>query len=224
MSLIENFNLTHFANREQAGILLAEKLLHLSGRSPVVLAIPRGGIVVAREIALKLNAELDLIFIKKIGARGNPELAIGAVSEDGGVYRNEELIRELMISEQYIEKEISTQLKKLSEKAEIFSEYRNRPLLKNRLVIITDDGIATGATMISAINCINLQEPKSIFVALPVGPPDTIESISDMVDGMICLLTPEYFMAVGRFYEEFEQVSDSEVIKILKEFSHMKIS
>src|SRR3972149_8568640 len=117
-----------------------------------------------------------------------------------------------MISEQYIEKEISTQLKKLSEKAEIFSEYRNRPVLKERLVIITDDGIATGATMISAINCINMQEPKSIFVALPVGPPEAIDTISNMVDSVICLLTPDYFMAVGKFYEEFKQVSDLEVI------------
>jgi len=222
MLFARNPDFTHFENRKQAGILLSERLIHLADKDSVVLAIPRGGLVVGREIALRLNAELDMIITKKLGAPGEPELAIGSVAEDGKVYRNEELINKLMISEEYIEKETKIQLKNLSEKTKIFSKFRKKAALKDRAIIITDDGIATGATMISAINYVKTQEPKSISVALPVGPPETVDTLAEMVNNVICLIIPEHFMAVGEFYKEFDQVSDLEVIEILKEFSDKK--
>jgi len=222
MSLISKSNIIRFKNRKQAGILLGEKLIHLVEKEPVVLAIPRGGVVVGREIAFRLNAELDLIITKKIGAPFNSELAIGSVAEDGSVYRNEELIKRLDISEEYIKEEAMVQLRNIKERTKIFSKYRSCILPKGKTVIITDDGIATGATMISAINCIKMKEPKSIFVALPVGPAETIYELLKIVKSVICLMKPEYFMAVGEFYEEFCQISDLEVIDTLREFSERK--
>ena len=222
MSLIIGSKPAHFKNRKQAGILLGEKLKYLTDKNPVVLAIPRGGVIIGREIALKLNAEIDLIITKKIGAPDNPEFAIGAVSENGAVYLNEDLISRSGISQKYIEEEIKRQSENLRERGELFSKYRKRITVRRKLVIITDDGIATGATMVSAINCIKMQEPQSIFIALPVGPPETIDFLSGMVNCVVCLLTPEIFMAVGEFYDDFDQIDDSEVIEILKEFYSKK--
>ncbi len=222
MSLIMDSKLTRFKNRKQAGILLGEKLKYLKNKNPVVLSIPRGGAVIGREIALKLEAEFDLIITKKLGAPGNPELAIGAVSENGAVYLNKDLISWSEISQEYIRNEIKKQSQNLRERGELFSKYRKKVVVRGKSVIITDDGIATGATMASAINCTKMQQPQSIFIALPVGPPEAIDFLSGIVNCVVCLLTPKAFMSVGEYYEDFKQIDDSEVIEILKEFHSKK--
>lgn len=205
-----------FKNRIEAGKKLAKKLLDYRGKNVVVLAIPRGGVVIAFEVAKVLSAQLDLIITRKLGAPYNEELAIGAVAPDGSVVLDEELIRELQVSETYVngtKKSEMDEIKRRMEKYRGTSEYTN---LKNKTVIIVDDGIATGATVLAAIKFLRNKNAEKIIVAVPVMPFDSVEKIRGETDELVTLEIPKSFSAVGEFYEDFPQTSDEEVVRLLK--------
>jgi len=210
-----------YENRQQAGKLLAKRLKKLKDEGkivdPVVVALPRGGIPVALEIAKELNAPLDLLFVKKIPAPGNEELAIGSVSENGIVFLNQELIQRLGVDENYLQEK---GIEKIQEMARLRDKYKYDPLpLEGKDVILVDDGIATGASMYLAAQSVARDLPRSIIIAVPVAPKD--EAVLNMLQSVShhleILDTPELFMSVGRWYKDFHQLSDSEVKELLKE-------
>ena len=201
-----------FKDRFTAGKLLAKELKkYKNKKDAIVLAIPRGGLQIGCSIAKELNLNLDIILTKKIGYPGNPEYAIGAVS------LTSEIVEEQGISKDYIQNEITNIRKSLKERYKKYLGKSKPQNLKNKIVILTDDGIATGKTMLLTIKLIKEQKPKKIIVAIPVGPIDNIELLKENADEVICLYSPENFFAIGEFYENFEQVSDEEAIKLLKE-------
>jgi putative phosphoribosyl transferase len=210
-----------YADRTQAGKALAEKLLGFSDERPVAVGLPRGGVVIAAEIAKRLKCDLDVIIAGKLRAPYNPELAIGAVTEDGHVYLNRSIVRDLRIKDDYIEEEKKERLKTVSERLALYRKVRKKVPLRDRTVILADDGLATGSTMISAIQAAKAEGAKKILVAVPGGPRDTVELIKEMseVSEVVCPLMPAPFYAVSQLYLEFDQVEDSEVVNILKEFA-----
>ncbi len=208
-----------FSNRREAGRLLGEKLRHLSDKNPLVIGLPRGGVIVADEIADVLDSELDVLVPSKIGAPGNPELAIGAVMEDGSVCLNEDIAGWYGVNEGYIEKAVELQMEKIGRRIEAYRKVRDKVPVEGRYVILTDDGVATGATMKSAIKWVSSHSSTRVVVALPVGPDDTIRKLSSMADEVICLKAPMFFSAVSQFYIEFDQVDDEEVINVLRKHS-----
>ncbi len=210
-----------FENREEAGEKLAEKILReleadqVKGKK-IVLAIPRGGVVTGKEIAKKLKAALDIIITKKIGAPGNPELAIGAVGPGGEEVIDEQLAGRVGADEKYIQeqkKEIEAEIKR-REKG--LRGDRAQPKFKDKIIILTDDGVATGATMLAAIEVLRQDNPKKIIVAVPVIARDTLKKIERQADAVIYLEAPLMFFAVGQFYEDFPQTTDEEVKELLK--------
>ncbi len=207
-----------FKNRQEASQQLAEKLNHYKAKeNVVVLGIPRGGVVTAKRIAQELNCPLDIIVVKKIGAPNEQELAIGAIGETkGSSYLDEKLISELRVSQQYL-KEQSEKLKEEIKRRETLYRQTKPPLnLKEKVVIIVDDGTATGATAIAAIREVWNNEPKKVVIALPVAPIDTLHKLEKEADEVVVLETPSDFFAVGQFYENFPQVDDKEVIDLLQ--------
>jgi len=206
-----------FADRHETGRLLAEKLSEYTNTDTIIFAIPRGGVVVAYEVASKLNVPLDLIIPRKIGAPSQPELAIGAVAQDGTIVLNNRLVQQLGISKDYIEKESRKQIQEIERRLKKYrSNLKQYPNVKNKNVILIDDGIATGATVKAAILSLRKQKPKSIIIAIPVAPPDTIDSLKEQADKVICLETPDIFYAIGQFYQDFAQTTDDEVINLLR--------
>lgn len=204
-----------FKNREEAGRLLAKALRDYKGHDVVVLAIPRGGVVVGYYVAEELGCPLDVIVPRKLGAPLQPELAIGAVAEDGTTVLNEDLIESMGIPQQYIERKIREEVAEIKRRVSLYRSGREAIPVKDKIVILVDDGLATGATMRAAINYIKKFGPKVIVVAVPVAPPEVVRSLRREVDKVVCLSTPEPFFAIGQFYEEFEQVEDEEVIRLL---------
>ena len=207
-----------FKNREEAGKKLAKELEKYKAEKPIVLAIPRGGIIVGKEIAKELNSKLDLVIPRKIGAPWEKELAIGAVAPDGSLILNEDLIKELEVPQAYIQAEKERELKEIERRLKVYRGDKKFPELKNKVVILVDDGIATGATIKAAINFVKNQEPKKIVVAVPVAPLDTLKELEREVDEIVCLEKPKFMGAISEFYLDFRQVEDEEVIKIMKEF------
>jgi putative phosphoribosyl transferase len=206
-----------FRDRREAGQLLAERLEFLRGRQDLwVLGIPRGGVVVAAEIAQALEATLDVFIARKLGAPHNPELAVGAVASSGEVVFDQQLVAALGVPKSYLEAETKRQRAEIRRRMAAYRGDRPAPDLRGKSVVLADDGVATGATMRAAIQALQAAEPKELSVALPVGPPETIQELADMVDRMICLHTPAYFWAVGGFYLDFSQTSDAEVIELLQ--------
>ena len=205
-----------FQNRVEAGRRLAEKLSEYAGRDVVVLGIPRGGVVIGYEVAKELGASLDIITPRKIGAPNNPELAIGAVTQDGSVILNPEIVQYLDVPEKYIEQEKRRQIKEIERRMSKYREDEVYPKLEGRTVILVDDGIATGATMRAAIASIRRQKPSMLIMAVPVGARDTIYRLKREVDKLVCLSTPEPFYAIGQFYRNFEQTTDDAVITLLQ--------
>ena len=201
-----------FINRIDAGLQLAEKLSVYKNTDAVILAVPRGGVPIAYTIALELNLLMDLILTKKIGHPQNKEYAIGCVSLDQ-VYINN-MHKE--ISEAYLTAEIDKIKNELKEKYKKYTQHLDSIDYKNKIVIIVDDGMATGNTMIGTIDIVKLGEPKKIVIAIPVAPLEAINRLKGMVDSLICIDSPQNFIGVGQFYENFEQVSDQEVIQLLK--------
>lgn len=206
-----------FRDRIEAGRLLAGALERYNGKDTVILGIPRGGVVIAGEIAAKLGAELDIVLSRKLGAPGNPELALGAVSEDGKLFLHEMVKAQGFADSPYIKEEKARQMEEIKRRIAIFRKARPKTALKGKTVIVTDDGLATGATMQAALWMARHEGPKELISAVPVAPEDTIERLAPDADEMLILRVPRYFAAVGQFYEYFDQTGDDEVLRILKE-------
>ena len=206
-----------FTDRVDAGKRLASALSNFSGKKGIVLAIPRGGVPVGFEIAKTLKIPLDVIIPRKIGAPDNPELAIGAVAEDGTAILDDNLVKYLAVSREYIKEAIERQKQEIQRRLETYRQDSSYPNLKGFDVIVVDDGIATGSTMKAALASVKKRGAASITVAVPVGPPSTIEELEEVADRVVCLYTPEYFQAIGQFYSDFGQTTDEEVIKLLQE-------
>ncbi len=206
-----------FKNREEAGKLLAGELIEYRGQKAVVLGIPRGGVTVASEIAKALDTELDIALSHKLGTPGHEELAMGSISEDGTLFLNQELIREWDIGEVYIQQEKTRQMAEIKRRTALIRKVRPKIPLEGRIVIVVDDGVATGATTQAALWAVRMEQPKKMIAAIPVGPEDTIRRLAEDVDEMVCLRMPPLFEAVGQFYEQFHPVEDEEVLRILKD-------
>ena len=205
-----------FSDRVDAGKRLASTLRDYAGRDAIVLAIPRGGVVVGYEVAHTLQLQLDIIVPRKIGAPQNPELAIGAVTEDGSIMLDQRLIEYLRVPNSYIEKECKRQRLEIKRRLKLYRGDIPYPNLKGRDVIIVDDGIATGATIKAALTSIRKKDPKLIVIATPVAPPSTIKELKRDADHVVCISTPEHFFAIGQFYRDFPQNSDEEVKRLLQ--------
>jgi len=202
-----------FRNRDDAAHKLAEKLEPYRGQRPLVLAIPRGAVPMARVIADALGGEVDVVLVRKLRAPGNPELAIGAMDETGWAYLGE--YARQMASESYIEAEKKTQLEVMRARRASYTPIRPPLDPAGRVVIVVDDGLATGSTMIAALHALRAKHPKKLICAVPVAPPDTLDKVAPYADEVVCLSAPEMFYAVGQFYASFPQVSDDEVIALL---------
>ncbi|MDH4283971.1 MAG: phosphoribosyltransferase family protein [Gallionellaceae bacterium] len=204
----------HFRDRDDAARKLAEKLEQYCGQSPLVLAIPRGAVPMARIIADVLGGEMDVVLVRKIRAPGNPELAIGSVDETGWTYLAD--YARHMADEAYIEAEKNNQLQVMRVRRAQYTPVRLPHDPAGKVVIVVDDGLATGATMIAALHALRARNPKKLVCAVPVAPPDTLKKVESYADETVCLYAPEFFHAVGQFYMDFQQVSDREVIELLK--------
>ena len=204
-------------DRASAGRDLAEQLQHYAGRDDViVLALPRGGVPVAFEIAQALNAPLDLMLVRKLGTPGQEELAMGAIAMGGVRVMNDDIVNALHISDAAIEEEAAKEQQELEHRLQTYRGDRPLLQLKNKCILLVDDGIATGATVRVAIQALRQQQPSRIVVATPVAPPDTVELLRGEADDVICLATPEPFMAISMWYQHFPQTSDGEVKALLQ--------
>jgi putative phosphoribosyl transferase len=204
-----------FRDRTEAGRLLGDALRSLREEDVIVLAIPRGGVPVAKEAASAIGVPLDLIVTHKIGAPGNPELAVGAVTQEGEVITNPGLVKRLRITDDYLRSESLRQLGEIKSRMKKYRGDRPYPRLDGRTVVIVDDGVATGSTIQAAVLSVKRMNAARIVLAVPVAPPETVSELSKVADQVICLSTPERFSAVGQFYRELEQVEDEEVREIL---------
>lgn len=204
-----------FRNRREAGERLAEKLYAYRGQDPLILAVPRGGVEVAAPIFEQLGGELDLMITRKIGAPNQPELAIGAVTADGSALLNDVLVAKIGIDQDYINQAIAREKEEIGRRLRLYRGDRPLPKIENRLVILVDDGVATGYTLLMAIKSLQKLNPAELVLAVPVGPPETLKTLEREVDQLIYLQAPDIFSAVGQFYQNFSQVSDVEVIQIL---------
>jgi predicted phosphoribosyltransferase len=209
-----------FIDRSDAGRKLAKALACYRTRDPVIVALPRGGVPVAAEIAKALAAPLDLVLVRKIGVPFQPELAMGAVvdGDKPTVIRNEKIIREAGVTEQDFEAVRDRELKEIDRRKRIYFGNRAREDLTGRTVILADDGIATGATARAALQAIRSHRPKRLVFATPVGPVDTLSKLESEVDHLVCLERYETFFAIGAYYDDFRQITDREVIDLLDEF------
>ncbi len=208
-----------FSDRKEAGVLLGNELkkLDIEKEKPAVIAILRGGIIVAREVVRILKGDLDIVLSRKLGSPFNPELAIGAISENGELFINERIASQIGIRSQYIEEEKKKQQKVIAERVSYFRNDFPKINLKGRYVVIVDDGIATGATMEATVWSIREEKPQTLMVALPVGPEDSLKRLANDADYVLCLKVPEFFSAVGQFYQIFDQTEDEEVRQVLIE-------
>jgi putative phosphoribosyl transferase len=207
-----------FRDRIAAGQELAHALRDLQERHDLlVLGIPRGGVVVASQVAHALNAPLDVCLTHKLGAPDNPELAIGAMVESGQIVLDGELIKELWMPRGYIEAETERQRQELARRARLYRGDRPPPQIAHRTVVVIDDGLATGSTMMAALQALDAQAPASLIAAIPVAPPEAIHRLTAFADRIECLVSPRPFWAVGAFYDHFDQVMDDEVIELLKQ-------
>lgn len=209
-----------YADRRDAAQRLSESLSEHGVHHPLILGIPRGGVVIADEIARKLNADLDVALTRKLGAPGNPELAIGAIAENGTILIQEEIAEKVGADEDYIRREKASQFAEISARRDRYRAVLPRTPLHGRWVILVDDGIATGATMQASLWAAREEGPDRIVVAVPVGSQDAIERLSRDADEVICPYIPEYFYAIGQFFSDFGQVGDEEVVEILRAHSH----
>ncbi len=205
-------------DRRAAGRALAEALGKYAGRNDViVLALPRGGVPVAAEIAKSLEAPLDVMLVRKLGAPWQPELAMGAIASGGVRVMNDEVVRGMGISPEEIERVAEEELRELERREQAYRGDKPWPDLTDKSVILVDDGLATGATMHAAIDAVRAQNPARVVVAVPVAPPDTVQALKPLVDEVICLFQPEPFMAIGQWYQDFSQLTDAEVKALLRE-------
>lgn len=215
-----------FTDREEAGWMLVERLraegvggpVRGETEKPLVLAIPRGGVEVGAVLARGLGAEFDVVLARKLRAPHQPELALGAVSETGEVYFNQFATAMSEAGEAYVEAERKRQLGEIARRREMYRAVRPQAPVAGRTVILTDDGVATGATMIAALNTVKAGGAKWIVVAVPVGAPERLDAIRPLCDRLVCLEEPQAFWAIGQFYRDFSQVEDARVVELLRDY------
>ena len=204
-----------FTDRHAAGRELAERLRPLAAESPVVLGLARGGVPVAYEVARALGAALDVLVVRKIGAPGNPELGIGAIAEGDVRVLNQEVMRHLMVSVEELEAAVARARAEVDARVQRYRDGRPALEVKGRTVVVVDDGLATGGTARAALRAVRVHEPRRLVLAVPVGSPESVESLRKEADEVICLLQPELMWAVGFWYKHFEPTSDGEIAKLL---------
>jgi putative phosphoribosyl transferase len=205
-----------FPNRAEAGRLLAEKLDKYAGRDDVlVLGLPRGGVPVAYEVAQRLGAPLDVFIVRKLGVPGFEELAFGAIASGGVRVLNDDVVRALPNANELIESVTAKEMEELERREQRYRDGRPAPEPRGRVVILVDDGLATGATMRAAVAALRQRGAAKIVVAVPVGAADTCRQFEAEVDEMVCVIASEWFQAVGQYYEDFSQITDEEVRELL---------
>lgn len=206
---------TVFENRSDAALRLADRLATYKGRNPLVLGIPRGAVPMARLIAEQLDGEVDVVLVRKLRAPGNPEFAIGSIDESG-LTQVADYAASTGADARYVDEEKQLQLDVIRQRRVQYTARRRAVDPAGRVVIVVDDGLATGSTMIAALRALRRREPGHLVCAVPVAPPDTAAKVAENCDEFVCLGTPEHFQAVGQFYRHFPQVEDDEVIAALQ--------
>jgi putative phosphoribosyl transferase len=204
-----------FRDRADAGRVLAARLAHLRDAKPVVVGLPRGGVPVAAEVADALDAELDVVLVRKVGAPHREELAVGAVGEDGVTVRNDVVLHDLGLTWDDMAGQVSRERAEIRRRAATLRP-GSRPELAGRTVILVDDGIATGATVVAALRVLRHLGAARIVLAVPVAPPDALRALAPLTDEIVCPATPAHFTAVGQWYDDFTQVPDRAVRKLLE--------
>ena len=206
-----------FKDRREAGVMLAEALEALPGlRDPIVLALPRGGVPVAFEVAMRLHAPLDVLIVRKLGTPGQEELALGAVASGGAQYLNAQLIAELRLPLQVLDRIRAREMAEVERRTRNYRGDLSWPALRGRSVIVVDDGAATGATALAAIAALRRQLPAEVVMAVPVAPGETCDRLRTAADRLVCLRSPAMFLAIGTWYLDFGQVSDEDVRTLLR--------
>lgn len=205
-----------YQDRQEAGQVLADLLAGYAGRPAVqVLALPRGGVPVAFEVATRLGAPLDIFLVRKLGVPGHPELAMGAIAENGARLLNPDIVGYLGISDTMIDQVADAEQQEMQRRERAYRDGRAAPDIGGKIVLLVDDGLATGATMKAAVQGLRQQQPARLVVAVPVGAPETCEELTHLADEVICALTPDDFQAVGLWYAQFNQTTDEEVVRLL---------
>jgi putative phosphoribosyl transferase len=206
-----------FRDRAEAGRLLAQRLRHYAGRDDVVvLALPRGGVPVAYEVAKELDAPLAVFIVRKVGVPGHEELALGAIATGGVLVLNERLVQALGLDHERLSRAIADEVRELERRQEAYDGERGPPDLDGKTVVIVDDGLATGSTMRAAALAVRQLNPAGVVIAVPVAAEETCDDLRDLVDEVVCEVTPRPFQAVGLWYEDFSQTSDEEVRELLE--------
>jgi putative phosphoribosyl transferase len=212
-----------YTDRKQAGILLAQKLAAYAGRHDViVLALPRGGVPVAFEIARALQAPLDVLLVRKLGVPGHEEYAMGAIATGGICILQSDVIRQLAIPQASVDDLVQRKQEELAQRERLYRSNRPAPNLEGCIAIVVDDGLATGSTMLAAIHALRQARPARMIIAIPVGARESVARLQAEVDEIVCLSIPENFQAVGLWYEDFNQTSDDEVIHLLDEAARLQ--
>jgi predicted phosphoribosyltransferase len=212
-----------YPDRQAAGKMLAPYLkAYANCKEVLVLGLPRGGVPIAYEIALSLSAPLDVLIVRKLGVPWQKELAMGAIASNGIVFLNKEILNNLHISQAEINKTMEAEINELARREKVYRGNRSPLQLTNHIIILVDDGIATGATMIAAIEAVRQQKPKRIVVAVPVATPASCEEINSLVEEIVCPLQPDNLYAVGAWYDEFSETSDEEVRLLLDQNTEKK--
>lgn len=206
-----------FSDRAEAGRALAERLAEEGDwRDALVLALPRGGVPVAWQVAERLGLELDILVVRKLGTPGNPELAMGAIASGGVQVMNEDILRYVHVSHAEIEGTLVQETHELQRREHAYRGDRPRPTIEGRAVVLVDDGLATGATMRAAVQAVRKLGASSVTVAVPVAAPDSVSLLEPLADRIVCLHLPHDLYAIGRWYEDFDQTPDRQVVELLQ--------